>query len=208
MTKTIVRKRSDRVITPGVSMMVLQSIPIIFLAIFIWKSKSEFLFDVSTGEFRLQGNDEYIDKLLQNFNWSEVLFKKKNNKMNLEKLWRRLSYFYLEDWIFKDDYAVETLTKHFKPVSERIWNRRLQDRIIASEPFCIIWSETQHNKSTSINGLRRCLRLMDRFTIRNLELYHSYNPNAVTLLDVIDKTLSHGWKITETMVGIVFKRCK
>jgi DNA mismatch repair protein MutS len=31
---------------------------------------------------------------------------------------------------------------------------------------------------------------MDRFTIRNLELYHSYNPNAVTLLEVIDRTLS------------------
>src|SRR5690554_3331376 len=31
---------------------------------------------------------------------------------------------------------------------------------------------------------------MDRFTIRNLELYHSTQHNAVTLLDVIDKTIS------------------
>jgi DNA mismatch repair protein MutS len=48
---------------------------------------------------------------------------------------------------------------------------------------------------------------MDRFTIRNLELYHSYNPNAVTLLDVIDKTLSPmGGRLLKKMVGASIER--
>jgi DNA mismatch repair protein MutS len=54
-------------------------------------------------------------------------------------------------------------------------------------------SETQHNKVQHITAIQRAEDAyvwMDRFTIRNLELYHSYNPNAVTFADVIDKTLS------------------
>jgi DNA mismatch repair protein MutS len=69
----------------------------------------------------------------------------------------------------------------------------LKEGIIASGAILYYLSETQHNRyniSPRFNVLPKMLMWMDRFTIRNLELYHSYNPNAVTLLDVIDKTLS------------------
>jgi DNA mismatch repair protein MutS len=71
--------------------------------------------DVSTGEFlTAQGNDEYIDKLLQNFNPSEILIAKKIKSIQ-RNFWRRFSiHFYLEDWVYKEDYAFETLTKHFQ----------------------------------------------------------------------------------------------
>jgi DNA mismatch repair protein MutS len=97
---------------------------------------------------------------------------------------------YLEDWIYKKDYAFEILTKHFQTVSKGLVD--LKEGIIASGAILYYLSETQHNKVqhiTTIQRIRRCLCMDGSIYDSNLELYHSYNPNAVTLLDVIDKTL-------------------
>ena len=200
MTKTIVKRGVTELVTPGVSMNdeVLQSKTNNFLAAIYFANKSigiSFL-DVSTGEFlTAQGNAEYIDKLLQNFSPSEVLVPK-NSKTNFrETFGDDYHSFYLEDWIYKEDYAFETLTKHFQTISLKGFGiEELHEGIIASGAILYYLSETQHNKVQHITAIQRIAEdayvWMDRFTIRNLELYHSYNPNAVTLLDVIDKTLS------------------
>jgi len=200
MTKTIVKRGVTELVTPGVSMNdeVLHSKTNNFLAAIYFTTKVigiSFL-DVSTGEFlTAQGNAEYIDKLLQNFNPSEVLVPKNNKNDFREVFGEDFHTFYLEDWIFKDDYAVESLTKHFQTVSLKGFGvEELREGIIASGAILYYLSETQHNKVQHITSIQRIAEdayvWMDRFTIRNLELYHSYNPNAVTLLDVIDKTLS------------------
>ena len=200
MTKTIVKRGVTELVTPGVSMNdeVLQSKTNNFLASIYFANKSigiSFL-DVSTGEFlTAQGNAEYIDKLLQNFNPSEVLIPKNNKNDFREIFGEDYHSFYLEDWIYKEDYAFETLTKHFQTVSLKGFGiEELKEGIIASGAILYYLSETQHNKVQHITAIQRIAEdayvWMDRFTIRNLELYHSYNPNAVTLLDVIDKTLS------------------
>ena len=200
MTKTIVKRGVTELVTPGVSMNdeVLQSKTNNFLAAIYFANKSigiSFL-DVSTGEFlTAQGNAEYIDKLLQNFNPSEVLVPKNNKNDFRETFGDDYHSFYLEDWIYKEDYAFEILTKHFQTVSLKGFGvEELKEGIIASGAILYYLSETQHNKVQHITAIQRIAEdayvWMDRFTIRNLELYHSYNPNAVTLLDVIDKTLS------------------
>ncbi len=200
MTKTIVKRGVTELVTPGVSMNdeVLQSKTNNFLAAIYFAGKSigiSFL-DVSTGEFlTAQGNAEYIDKLLQNFNPSEVLIPKNNKNDFRETFGEDFHNFYLEDWIYKEDYAFETLTKHFQTVSLKGFGvEELKEGIIASGAILYYLSETQHNRVQHITSIQRIAEdayvWMDRFTIRNLELYHSYNPNAVTLLDVIDKTLS------------------
>ena len=200
MTKTIVKRGVTELVTPGVSMNdeVLQSKTNNFLASIYFANKSigiSFL-DVSTGEFlTAQGNAEYIDKLLQNFNPSEVLIPKNNKNDFREIFGEDYHSFYLEDWIYKEDYAFETITKHFQTVSLKGFGiEELKEGIITSGAILYYLSETQHNKVQHITAIQRIAEdayvWMDRFTIRNLELYHSYNPNAVTLLDVIDKTLS------------------
>ncbi|MDI1307378.1 MAG: DNA mismatch repair protein MutS [bacterium] len=200
MTKTIVKRGVTELVTPGVSMNdeVLQSKTNNFLAAVFFANKSigiSFL-DVSTGEFlTAQGNAEYIDKLLQNFNPSEVLIPKNNKNDFREIFGDDYHSFYLEDWVYKEDYAFETLTKHFQTVSLKGFGiEELKEGIIASGAILYYLSETQHNRVQHITAIQRIAEdayvWMDRFTIRNLELYHSYNPNAVTLLDVIDKTLS------------------
>ena len=200
MTKTIVKRGVTELVTPGVSMNdeVLHSKSNNFLAAIFFANKSigiSFL-DVSTGEFlTAQGNAEYIDKLLQNFNPSEVLIPKNNKNDFRETFGEDFHCFYLEDWIYKEDYAFETLMKHFQTVSLKGFGvEELKEGIIASGAILYYLSETQHNRVQHITSIQRIAEdayvWMDRFTIRNLELYHSYNPNAVTLLDVIDKTLS------------------
>ena len=200
MTKTIVKRGVTELVTPGVSMNdeVLHSRSNNFLASVYFGKKGlgvAFL-DVSTGEFlTAQGNEEYIDKLLQNFNPSEVLVPKANKADFKSTFGEDFHVFYLEDWIYKEEYAFELLTKHFQTNSLKGYGvEELQDGIIASGAALFYLSETQHNRIQHISTLQRIAEdayvWMDRFTIRNLELYHSYNPNAVTLLDVIDKTIS------------------
>jgi len=200
MTKTIVKRGVTELVTPGVALNdeVLQSNTNNFLAAIHFGKKYigiSFL-DVSTGEFlTAQGNSEYIDKLLQNFNPSEVLVQKQfKNKFN-ELFSNRFYTFYLEDWIFQAEYALETLTNHFKVKTLKGFGvDDLNEGIISSSAILFYLSETQHNKLDHISVINRISEdnyvWMDRFTIRNLELYNSTSINAVTLLDVIDKTIS------------------
>ncbi|WP_136667505.1 DNA mismatch repair protein MutS [Flavobacterium sp. H122] len=200
MTKTIVKRGVTELVTPGVSMNdeVLVSKSNNFLAsVYFGKKQLGVAFlDVSTGEFLTsEGNSEYVDKLLQNFSPSEILVPKQNKKDFLETFGDNFHAFYLEDWIYKEDYAKESLMNHFQTNSLKGFGiEELIHGIIASGAILYYLSETQHNKNNHITSIHRIAEdayvWMDRFTIRNLELYHSYNPNAVTLLDVIDKTLS------------------
>lgn len=200
MTKTIVKRGVTELVTPGVALNdeVLHSKSNNFLASVHFGKKSlgvSFL-DVSTGEFLTsQGNAEYIDKLLQNFSPSEILVQKNNKSQFKDTFGEHFNAFYLEDWIFKEDYAFETLTHHFQTSSLKGYGvEELPEGLIASGAILYYLSETQHNKIQHITSIHRIAEdayvWMDRFTIRNLELYHSTNPNAVTLLDVIDRTLS------------------
>lgn len=200
MTKTIVKRGVTELVTPGVSMNdeVLQSKSNNFLAAVHFGKKFlgvSFL-DVSTGEFLVsQGNEEYIDKLLQNFRPSEILIPKQFKNQFNSVFGDDFHTFFLEDWVYKEDFALESLTKHFQTNSLKGFGvEELTEGLIASGAILYYLSETQHNKIQHITNIQRIAEdayvWMDKFTIRNLELYHSYNPNAVTLLDVIDKTLS------------------
>jgi DNA mismatch repair protein MutS len=200
MTKTIVKRGVTELITPGVSMNdeVLQSKSNNFLAsIYFGKKQLGISFlDVSTGEFlTAQGNEEYVDKLLQNFSPSEVLIQKNNRNLFKTTFGEDYNAFYLEDWVYQEDYAFETLTHHFQTNSLKGFGiEDLQEGIISAGAILFYLSETQHNRVQHITSIQRISEdayvWMDRFTIRNLELYQSHSHNAVTLLDVIDRTLS------------------
>jgi|TARA_R100000479_G_scaffold174871_1_gene124282 DNA mismatch repair protein MutS len=202
-TKTIVKRGVTELVTPGVALNddILQSKSNNFLAALHFSSNGKkdigiaFL-DVSTGEFLTsEGNVEYIDKLLQNFNPSEILFSKQKRKRFSEAFGDQYHTFHLEDWVFQIDYASETLNKHFNTKNLKGFGiDHLESGIIAAGAALHYLDETRHNKLQHITKIARIAEeeyvWMDRFTIRNLELYHSNQQNAVTLLDVIDKTIS------------------
>ncbi|PQJ76756.1 DNA mismatch repair protein MutS [Polaribacter glomeratus] len=207
MTKTIVKRGVTELITPGVSLNdeVLQSKTNNFLAAVHFETSTRsalnkqlgisFL-DVSTGEYLVaQGNAEYIDKLLQNFNPSEVLVQKQHKQQFLELFENRYYTFYLDDWVFQPEYANETLQNHFEVKTLKGFGiEDLKNGIIAAGAVLYYLSETQHNQLKHIQAISRIAEdnyvWMDRFTVRNLELYNSNSANAVTLLNVIDKTIS------------------
>ena len=199
-TKKIVKRGVTELVTPGVALNdeVLQAKSNNFLCAIHYSKKQigiSFL-DVSTGEFLVsQGNQEYIDKLLQNFSPSEILISKKNKQEFKEVFGEDYHTFFMEDWMFQSDYANETLVSHFKVSSLKGFGvAHLEEGIIASGVVLYYLSETQHNKLEHITTINRIAEdeyvWMDRFTVRNLELYGALSVNAVTLLDVIDKTIS------------------
>ncbi len=200
MTKTIVKRGVTELVTPGVALNdeVLQSTKNNFLASIHFHKKHlgvSFL-DISTGEFlTAQGNAEYVDKLLQNFNPSEVLIQKQYKARFLEEFGNRYYSFHLEDWVYQYEFAYETLTNHFKVSTLKGFGiEELENGITAAGAILYYLSETQHNKLDHIARINRIAEdnyvWMDRFTIRNLELQHSTSVDAVTLLNVIDNTIS------------------
>ena len=199
-TKKIVKRGVTELVTPGVAFNddILHSKSNNFLAAVHFDKRFigvSFL-DISTGEFLTsQGNAEYIDKLLQNFNPSEVLVSKQSRNNFTEIFGTNFHTFYLEDWVFQADYGNETLIKHFNTKTLKGFGiEDLHEGIIASGVILHYLSETRHNKLEHIGTISRIATddyvWMDKFTIRNLELYHSTNANAVTLINVIDKTIS------------------
>ncbi len=199
-TKSIVKRGVTELVTPGVALNddILSAKSNNFLsAVHFGRNKLGISFlDISTGEFlTAEGSVEQVDKLLQNFSPNEVLISKKHKKEFLELFGSQLHSFFLEDWIFQEDYAQESLNNHFGTKTLKGFGiDHLNHGIIASGAVLHYLSETQHSRLQHINNIQRIAEeeyvWMDRFTIRNLELYHSPHQNAVTLLDIIDNTLS------------------
>ena len=198
-TKKIVKRGVTELITPGVSLNdeVLNSKTNNFLAAVYFGAHTGVSFlDVSTGEFlTAQGSTAYVSKLLQNFRPSEVLIEKQKRQQFSTAFGDNFNTFYLEDWVFQQDYTHESLCQHFKTKSLKGFGvDGLPNGLVASGAILHYLGETQHHKLQHITSVERLLEAdfvwMDKFTIRNLELYHSNNSNAVTLIQVIDKTLS------------------
>ena len=203
MTKSIVKRGVTEVVTPGVALNddVLQAKSNNFLAAIHFNKKKKqsigiaFL-DVSTGEFLTsEGKVDYIDKLLQNFKPSEILVQKQFKQQFKELFGENFHAFYLEDWIFNSDYATEILQNQFQIKSFKGFGiDALKSGIIACGAILYYLGETQHKQLAHITNISRIAEdnyvWMDKFTIRNLELYHANSVDAVTLLDVIDATIS------------------
>lgn len=200
LTKDIVKRGVTELVTPGVALndevLVAKTNNFLCSVYFDTKYIGVSFLDISTGEFLTsQGNAEYIDKLLQNFSPSEVLVSKQKRTLFTETFGKNFHTFYMEDWVYQADYAYETLIKHFNTKTLKGFGiEDLYEGIVASGSILHYLSETQHHKLQHIASISRIAEdeyvWMDKFTIRNLELYNSTNPNAVTLLSVIDKTIS------------------
>ncbi|MBP0902944.1 DNA mismatch repair protein MutS [Mariniflexile gromovii] len=200
LTKNIVKRGVTELVTPGVALndevLVSKSNNFLCSVYFDKKYIGISFLDISTGEFLTsQGNAEYIDKLLQNFNPSEVLVSKQKRTLFNETFGKDFHTFYMEDWVYQTDYAYETLVKHFNTKTLKGFGiEDLYEGIIASGSILHYLGETQHNKLQHITSISRIAEdayvWMDKFTIRNLELYNSTNNNAVTLLNIIDRTIS------------------
>ncbi len=218
LTKNIVKRGVTELITPGLAIIdeVLSPKTNNFLAaISLGKQIGISFLDVSTGEFLIsQGTKEEVDKLLQNFNPSEILVSKQKKDIFSSEFSYPYQLFYLEDWVFQHDFAIESLCTHFKTKNLKGFGvENMNDGVIAAGAIMHYLSETQHQKINHITSLKRIPKedyvWMDRFTTRNLELFYSNNINAVTLIDVIDKTISPmGGRLLKRWLALPLKDTK
>lgn len=198
LTKTLVKRGIIELVTPGVSIndKVLEQRENNFLAaIHLTEKQSGIAFlDISTGEFYIaEGNYEYLDKLFQNFKPMELVIQKGKTQAFKQNFGEKMLLTQLDDWVFKTDYTRELLTKHFHTKSLKGFGvEDLPLGIIAAGAALHYIYETQNHKIQHITKISRIQEdlyvWLDKFTIRNLELIHSSNENAVTLLDVLDET--------------------
>ncbi|MFT4778250.1 MAG: DNA mismatch repair protein MutS [Flavobacteriales bacterium] len=201
-TKNIVKRGVTELVTPGVSMndKVLEQKSNNFLAAVTFSTNKQqagvsFL-DISTGEFLLaEGSIPYIDKLLQSFRPSEVLFQRHKDDLFIDAFGDKFYTYNLDDWVFTHDYTKDILLKHFKTASLKGFGvDDLELGIIAAGAALHYLGETKHKETEHIRSLARISEesyvWLDRFTIRNLELIFSPHQDAITLYDVLDYTVS------------------
>lgn len=199
-TKTIVKRGVTELVTPGLSYgdNILQKNKSNYLAVIYFEKQTIGIafVDISTGEFLVaQGNREYIEKLLQNFNPSEVVFSKVQQREFTETFGTKFYTYTIDDWAFSYDFAEENLLKHFDVKSLKGFGiERLKTGIIAAGVAIHYIGESEHRNIQHISSISRIEEeryvWLDKFTIRNLELTHSGNEQAQTLIDVLDETVS------------------
>jgi len=197
-TKTIVKRGVTELVTPGVAYndnILNQKSNNYLAAIYFDKASIGVSFaDISTGEFHAaQGNAEYIDKLLQGFRPTEVVFQKSKRQEFTELFGDKYYTYVMDDWAFTNDYATEILTKHFEVTSLKGFGiEKIGAGIIAAGVVLHYLNETEHRNLKHITAISRLeedsYMWLDRFTVRNLELVSSANENAMTLFNVLDET--------------------
>lgn len=200
LTKKIVKRGITELVTPGVSTNdnILENRENNFLASvhFDKKIAGVAFLDISTGEFlAAQGSFEYIDKLLSSFQPKEVLYQRGRSQEFSELFGTKYYTYNLDDWVYTEDAAFDRLTRHFQVKSLKGYGvENLPVGVIAAGAVLHYLDLTQHKQVQHINSLSRIEEehyvWLDRFTIRNLELFNTLYEGAKSLLQVIDRTIS------------------
>jgi len=200
LTKNIVKRGITELVTPGVSINdnILENRENNFLAsVHFDKKRAGVAFlDISTGEFlTAEGNFEYIDKLLNSFQPKEVLFQRGRGNEFSNIFGSKYYTFNLEDWVYTSDAANDRLIRHFETSSLKGFGvQDMQLAVIAAGAILHYLDLTQHLHLSHISALSRIEEekfvWLDRFTIRNLELFAPIQDGGKSLINVIDKTIS------------------
>ncbi|MFA7491164.1 MAG: DNA mismatch repair protein MutS [Mariniphaga sp.] len=200
MTKKIVKRGITELVTPGVSINdnILENRENNFLASIHFDKKMAGIafLDISTGEFlTADGNFEYIDKLLSSFQPKEVLFQRGRGEEFTSIFGNKYYTNNLDDWVYTLDAATDRLVRHFETISLKGYGiQNMPLAIVASGAILHYLDITQHHQIKHITGLSRIEEehyvWLDRFTIRNLELFSSIQEGGKSLLQVIDKTIT------------------
>ena len=198
LTKGIVKRGVTELVTPGVatSDKLLENRTNNFLAaLHLGEQTCGIAFlDITTGEFyTAEGNMEYMDKLMQSFQPSEVILSKSQVKRFKEQFDTKVYTFQLDEWVFREQYCYDLLLQHFQTQSLKGYGiEDLKSAITACGVALHYLKDTEHANLQHINSLQRVIATdflwMDRFTIRNLELVHSSYEQGANLLQAIDHT--------------------
>ena len=219
LTKKLVKRGVTELVTPGVSysdtLLVNKENNFVACVHFSKNNTGIAFLDISTGEFMAtEGNNDYVDKLLNNFSPKEVLYERNRKKQFEEAFGNKYFTYELEDWMFTADAANDRLLKQFETQNLKGFGmEKYPNGVIAAGAILHYLDMTQHLQTKHISCLSRIEEdryvWLDRFTVRNLELYGSNNEGAKTLVDIIDKTISPmGGRMLRRWVAFPLKNVK
>lgn len=196
--KGIVKRGVTELVTPGLTLNdnVLDQKKNNYLAsIAFGKNRHGIAFlDLSTGEFMVSSGDlSYIDKMIQGFNPSEVIYCKNHREVFETQFGEDFNTFCLEEWIFGLDFGYEKMNAHFNTKNLKGFGiEDAKEGICAAGAILFYLEETEHKEIKHISSVSRIdtdrYVWLDKFTIRNLELVYSQQPDGVPLLHVMDDT--------------------
>ena len=153
--------------------------------------------DVSTGSFQVaQGSLDYIGTLLASLNPKEIVVQRGYEKGVKQRYGESLYISSVEEWAFVYDAAVERLKKQLKVESLKGFGVEKYPLGICSAGALMVYLEqTQHTGLGNICSISRIdgdkFVWMDKFTMRNLEIFNSSGGGeGVSLVSVIDKCSS------------------
>ena len=198
-TKTIVKRGITELVTPGLASLdgVLNPKSNNFLASIYFNNNIGVSFlDISTGEFLTsQGDTTYISKLLTNFYPSEILVPKDQKKIFKLTFGESYNLFYIDNWVYSLDFAKEQICHQFEVKSTKGFGiDDLTEGIISTSGILHYLSETQHKRLNHITNVSRIPKdshvWLDRFTVKNLEIFYPNSSDGKSLIDVIDKTIT------------------
>jgi DNA mismatch repair protein MutS len=216
LTKKIVKRGITELITPGVSLNenVLNHKENNFLAaVHIDRKIAGVAFlDISTGEFLVtEGSFEYVDQMLNSFQPKEVLYENRKKDIFQENFSTKFYTYKLDDWIFTPESAGERLTRQFETSTLKGFGvQDMTSGIIAAGAVLYYLDIAQHEQLSHLTRLARRDEAryvwLDKFTIKNLELFHSPYEGAKTLIDVIDRTISPmGGRLIKRWISLPLK---
>ena len=200
LTKKIVKRGVTEIVTPGIAMNdgVLEQKKNNYLAS-IYFEKNQFgisFLDVSTGDFYIsQGDFKLIDQLISNFSPNEILVSKPSKNKLKELIGNSYNVYPLDDWVFDSSYSKSKLLNHFKTKSLKGFGvDDIKLGIIAAGSVIHYLDDTEHNNLSHISNLQRIFPdsyvWMDKFTMKNLELFNSNSSNGFNLSETIDDTIT------------------
>lgn len=219
LTKKIVKRGVTELVTPGVSYSdttLVQRENNFLASLYIDKKQIGIAFlDISTGEFLLtEGTTDYIDKLLNSFSPKEIIYDRSAKQRFVELFGDRFFTFGLEDWAFAPQTSRERLLKHFETKNLKGFGvENLEYGIVAAGAILHYLDVTHHQQTAHIKQITRIEEeryvWLDKFTIRNLELFGSFNENGTSFINVIDKTITPiGSRLMKRWVAFPLKNVK
>lgn len=199
MAKGLVKRGITELVTPGVVTQenVLSNKENNFLAAIHFGTQIGAAFlDLSTGEYFItEGDETYIDTLLNNYSPKEILYQKGKEEVFTRHFGVKFYTYKLDDWAFTESTAYDKLIDHFNVQTLKGFGiQELKQGIVAASVILTYLGLTQHKQLDHIVKISR-IDLddniwLDRFTVKNLEILNSNNEGGKSLLETIDYTLS------------------
>lgn len=200
-SRTLVKRGVTEMVTPGIAFgenMLEQKEHNYLTGLTFSKDQCGAAFlDVSTGTFQVaQGSTAYIGTLIASLAPKEIVVQRGNEKRVKELYGDTLYVSTLDEWAFVYDAAVEKLKRQLRVDSLKGYAIDSYPLGVSSAGALIVYLEqTQHTGLANICSISRIdedkFVWMDKFTIRNLEIFSaSAGGEGVSLVSVIDKCCS------------------